>query len=111
MSESQDEWFTTDGEELRRAWVSSFVEIRKRSLVKQSRKECTCLAGCIIPAGSSYLRLDLTVSSGGCDASYIAVGFCSDHLGKMVEGDRDKWVEGLEGESFFKDLLSGKIKL
>jgi hypothetical protein len=108
---SEQTWFITDGTELRRAWVSSFVEIRKRALVKQCRKDSTCLLGCPIPTGSSYLRLGLLVSSGGCDASNIAVGFCEEHLGKIAQGNAEQWMEGLEGESFFRDLLTGKIKL
>lgn len=113
MSEAKNEakWYMTDGAELLRNWVAGFVEIRKRVLVKQCRKDTTCLMGCPIPTGSSYLRLDLLVSGGGCDASNIAVGFCTEHLGKMVQGDTEQWLAGLEGESFFKDLLTGKIKL
>lgn len=107
MDQTQSPWFTTDGGELQRNWVSYFVEIRKRALVKRSRNECTCLYGCNIPAGSSYLRLDLITSGGSCDVSYLAVAFCSDHLVKMAGEAPEQWLEGLQGESFFGALLKG----
>ena len=113
MSEAKNEstWHMTDGAELQRHWVAGFVEIRKRALVKQCRKDTNCLFGCPIPTGSPYMRLDLVVSGGGCDAGNIAVGFCTEHLGKMVQGDTEQWMAGLEGECFFKELLSGKTKV
>jgi hypothetical protein len=46
-------WFMPNGEGLWRSWVVDYAEIETRAVVKKSRKDCTCVLGCKLPAGSS----------------------------------------------------------
>ncbi len=60
------------------SWISD-AEIRSINLTKKSRKEYTCIFGCNISVGVSYLRIDLI--DGNCSGvSMVELAFCQEHL-------------------------------
>ena len=101
-------WYQSNGDELWRTWVANYVEIWRDSgkrMVRRSRKDHVCVLGFAIPAGSSYLRLEV-LAGGGCGTSGISVACCSDHVQALSNGEPQGWIVDLTGEGFFDSLRS-----
>lgn len=97
------EWKQIDGSTLPRPWILDWaLTVRKSSsIVKKSRKECTCVLGCTITGGEKYARLELQAGEG-----YLTVGICQRHLSQFGAADEKQWLDSLDAESFFVGLDS-----
>jgi hypothetical protein len=60
-----------------RDWLSD-ASVRSINLTKKSKKDFTCVFGCSVLTGSSYLRVDL-LAGGGCGTSNVELAFCDEH--------------------------------
>lgn len=47
-------------------------------IIKKSRKEFTCVFGCCIPRGSTYVSLEM-LAGGGCGTSCLSFALCEHH--------------------------------
>jgi hypothetical protein len=94
-------------------WLSS-PWIDRRSFVKKSRKDYTCIAGSAIPQGSAYIRLEMY--AGGCGGSIYSFGVSLNMtnilMGNLNAADENipenyiRWVESIEAELFFKQVYT-----
>lgn len=85
----------TNGDPLLFHWVTGAHDMRNAPvIVKKSRKAHSCVLGCTIPIGSSYLKFELI---GGVDGSFMDIGVCDIHYKNWaMKKFGDNIIEGIE---------------
>ena len=93
-------WYQLDGSELLRPWIlDGSLHIRDSSrLVQKSKKEYTCVCGCLIKSGEKYARFELD----GRD--YLNFGICSAHISQFSRENELEWLERFNIEKFFRGV-------
>jgi len=75
--------YLTTGEELLVNWLRDIMGYRDEpTIVKRCRKNHTCILGCAIEKGDSYMKFDFVQAYSGY---HLSVGICQRHQRNLFE--------------------------
>ena len=74
-------------------------------LIKRSRKQHTCVLGCAVLRGSSYLRINFMEMTGSCDGgNRYSLAVCEDHIDMLRNKYADVDPDDLTDSQIFDAL-------